>query len=207
MDNLTIYNRVREAPKEALRPIQAGRLKGKTDINPMWRIKALTELFGPSGIGWYVEVLEKRERDCPSGEVMCFVDIALYVKDGEGFSKPIYGTGGHKLVAKESSGLYANDEGWKMAYTDAISVACKALGLAADVYWAEDKTKYTAAAEPEKAEPVKTITSAQMNELTKLFDEARLSTMLNYYKINALYEMAYDDAEKVIAKAKKKKEA
>lgn len=207
MDNLTIYNRVREAPKEALRPIQAGRLKGKTDINPMWRIKALTELFGPSGIGWYVEVLEKRERDCPSGEVMCFVDIALYVKDGEGFSKPIYGTGGHKLVAKESSGLYANDEGWKMAYTDAISVACKALGLAADVYWAEDKTKYTAAAEPEKAEPVKTITSAQMNELTKLFDEARLSAMLNYYKINALYEMAYDDAEKVIAKAKKKKEA
>ena len=30
-----------------------------------------------------------------------------------------------------------------MSLTDAISVACKALGFAADVYWNSDKTKYT----------------------------------------------------------------
>jgi uncharacterized protein with PIN domain len=29
-----------------------------------------------------------------------------------------------------------------MAYTDAISVACKLLGFGADVYWAKDNTKY-----------------------------------------------------------------
>lgn len=29
-----------------------------------------------------------------------------------------------------------------MALTDALSVACKALGIAADVYWDKDKTKY-----------------------------------------------------------------
>ena len=29
-----------------------------------------------------------------------------------------------------------------MAYTDAISVACKALGVGADVYWQADRTKY-----------------------------------------------------------------
>ena len=51
MDNLTIYNEVRSVPDSAKRRIEAGRLKGKTDINPMWRIKALTETFGPCGFG------------------------------------------------------------------------------------------------------------------------------------------------------------
>lgn len=42
-----------------------------------------------------------------------------------------------------------------MALTDAISVACKALGFGADVYWAKDATKYTprtAEQKPSKAE-------------------------------------------------------
>ena len=52
MDNLTIYNLVRQPPKEALKEIKGGRLSGKTDINPMWRLKALTEQFGMCGIGW-----------------------------------------------------------------------------------------------------------------------------------------------------------
>lgn len=46
MDKMTIYEQCREVPKDAQKPIAAGRLKGKTDINPMWRIKKLTELFG-----------------------------------------------------------------------------------------------------------------------------------------------------------------
>ena len=50
-DNLEIYNSIRNVPQEAQKPIEGGRLKGKTDINPMWRIKALTEQFGPVGIG------------------------------------------------------------------------------------------------------------------------------------------------------------
>jgi hypothetical protein len=37
-------------------------------------------------------------------------------------------------VKQESKGLYADDEGYKMATTDAISVACKMLGFASDVY-------------------------------------------------------------------------
>lgn len=51
-DNMSLYNAVRTPPPEALKTIQAGRLKGMSDINPMWRIKALTEQFGPCGTGW-----------------------------------------------------------------------------------------------------------------------------------------------------------
>ena len=35
MEKMEIYNKARNAPPEALRKIAAGRLKGKSDINPM----------------------------------------------------------------------------------------------------------------------------------------------------------------------------
>ena len=55
-----------------------------------------------------------------------------------------------RLVANEKNGLYTSDECYKMALTDAISVACKALGFGADVYWGADRTKYTPQQEPQK---------------------------------------------------------
>lgn len=142
MENLKIYEAARKVPNEALKPIQAGRLKGKSDINPMWRIKKLTEIFGPCGIGWKYTIVKQWTEPAADGEIAAFCDIDLYVKEDGEWSDPIPGTGGSMFVAKEKSGLYANDECYKMALTDAISVACKALGFAADVYWDRDPTKY-----------------------------------------------------------------
>ena len=47
------------------------------------------------------------------------------------------------FVTNEIRGLHTSDEAYKMAYTDAISVACKMLGMGADIYWNADATKYT----------------------------------------------------------------
>ena len=144
MDNLKIYNTVREVPPEAKKNIAGGRLKGMTDINPMWRIKKLTEVFGVCGIGWKYEIVEKWiETAMAKDEITANVIINLYIRDEDGkWSDPIPGIGGSMLVASERSGLYVNDECYKMALTDAISVACKALGMGADVYWEKDTTKY-----------------------------------------------------------------
>ena len=141
-DNMRIYNAVRECPQDALKTIQAGRLKGKSDINPMWRIKKLTELYGPCGTGWDYDITKQWLETGANGEISAFCNINLYVRENDEWSKPIQGTGGSMLVAKESKGLYTSDECYKMALTDAISVACKALGVAADVYWNNDRTKY-----------------------------------------------------------------
>ena len=143
MENTAIYEAVRKAPKNALKTIQAGRLKGKTDINPMWRIKALTEQFGPVGFGWKYEIVKAWLELGANGEVAAFVDINLYVKRGGEWSEPIPGNGGSMFIAKEKNGLYTDDEAYKKALTDAISVSCKALGFAADVYWEADSTKYS----------------------------------------------------------------
>lgn len=143
MDNLQLYNKVREVPKEAQKTIFGGRLKGKTDINPMWRIKTLTEQFGVCGIGWYYEIKEKRLETGAGGEIAAFVDIELFINSNGTWSFGIPGTGGSMFVANEKNGLYTSDECYKMALTDALSVSCKALGIGADVYWEADKTKYT----------------------------------------------------------------
>ena len=143
-ENMNVYEKVRAVPPEALKAITGGRLKGMSDINPMWRIKMLTEMFGMCGIGWKIEITDKRLEPGGVNETVCFVDINIYVKvDGE-WSAPIPGMGGSSFVTAESSGrLYTSDECFKMAYTDAISVACKSLGFAADVYFANDRTKYS----------------------------------------------------------------
>lgn len=147
MNNLDLYNKVRKVPETAKKPIEAGRQKGKTDINPMWRLKTLTEQFGPCGFGWKIEIKRMWLEKGANEEIAAFVEIALYIKldgvDGA-WGEAIPGIGGSLFIAKEKSGLYTDDDAYKKAYTDAISVACKALGVAADVYYEKDSTKYDA---------------------------------------------------------------
>lgn len=149
-DNLRIYNQAREVPQEAQKAFNNGKFSG-TDINPMWRIKKLTELYGPAGIGWYTDVLSERSERLTDDTIIAVVNLNLYVKENGEWSKPIYGTGGNTLVSKTKGGAVSvSDEGYKMAYTDALSVACKALGIGADVYYSQDKTKYTNTPKPQQ---------------------------------------------------------
>ena len=143
MDNLEIYSRVCEVPGNAQKKIAAGRLKGFTDINPMWRIKKLTEVFGACGIGWYTDDIKHWLEDGADGTKTAHVTLNLYVKVDDEWSKPIFGIGGASYISNEKSGAYTSDECFKMAYTDALSVACKALGFGADVYWAAGRSKYS----------------------------------------------------------------
>lgn len=140
--NMLLYNKFMNTPKEAQKTIKGGRLNGFTDINPMWRFKMLTEAFGPCGIGWKYEITDQRIVPGPDGKSAAFVDILLYYKQDGQWSEGIPGIGGSSFVAKESGGLHMSDECFKMALTDAIGTACKALGMSADIYFSNDRTKY-----------------------------------------------------------------
>ena len=144
MDNLEYWNKLRSVPDEALKTINAGRLKGMSDINPVFRLQVMTDTFGVCGFGWKYEVV-KQWTETFGSEIKGFCNINLYVKmDGE-WSEPIPGTGGSSFVTMERNGAYVNDEVYKMALTDALSVAMKSLGVAADIYFAKGAdlgTKY-----------------------------------------------------------------
>nr|DAP90444.1 MAG TPA: DNA repair protein-like protein [Caudoviricetes sp.] len=138
MGNLDYYNKLKAVPQQALRQIQSGRLRGKHDINPMWRIKAMTEQFGACGIGWKY-VITKQWTETFGSEVKAYCNIDLFIKVNGEWSDAIQGTGGSSEVSIESKGAYVSDECYKMALTDALSVAMKALGVAADVYFEAGK--------------------------------------------------------------------
>ena len=150
MDNLDLFRKFENTPDEAKKPIEAGRLKGFTDINPMWRFKRLTEVFGPVGIGWKFIITDKQIVPGSDGVISAFVDILLFYKMNGEWSEGIPGTGGSSFVAKETKGLYTSDECYKMALSDAIGTACKALGMSADVYFSKDRSKYTTAQEAQE---------------------------------------------------------
>lgn len=149
MEAMEIYNRLSHPPEDMLREITGGKLAGKTEINPQWRYGAMTETFGLVGIGWKYDVVKLWTESGAGGEVLCFAQIAVYAKQGELWSDPIIGIGGSKLVQFEKGKLVSNDEGYKMAVTDAFSTALKMLGVAAAIYEGKwDGSKYNDQPEP-----------------------------------------------------------
>ena len=156
MENLKIYNTIKQPPREALRTIKGGRLSGMTDVNPQWRYKSMTELFGVCGVGWKYEVAKLWNEPIEGGQVFAFAEVNVYVKIDDKWSDPIPGVGGSMLVTKEQAGLHASDEGYKMAITDALSVAMKMLGMAGDIYAGLfDGTKYSATQPEARPQPEK----------------------------------------------------
>lgn len=149
--NLRFYSQGCEVPVDALKEIRAGRLKGMSDVNPMWRMKRMTEIFGPVGFGWKYTI-DRFWTEVYGDEVKCFCTVNLFVRDPETkeWSEAIPGTGGSAIVSKESKGPYVNDEGYKMALTDALSIAMKPLGIGGNIWYGpkakgHNESKYEAA--------------------------------------------------------------
>ena len=202
MGNLDYWKSFDKPPKEALREIRAGRLSGKTDINPQWRYKAMTEVFGPCGIGWRYTVDRKWTEQGTDGQVFAFADISLYIRVNNEWSEAIPGSGGSMLIAKEKNGLHSNDEAFKMATTDALSVAMKTLGVAAEVYagnW--DGSGY-------RSDPVETIGDEAAANIHSLATEvgADIAKFCKYFKIKEIGDLPvsrYEEAVKLL-EAKRK---
>ena len=200
---IDIYESLARPPKDALREIQAGKLKGKTDINPQWRYKAMTEKFGLVGIGWKYEVQKLWTEAGAGNEKLAFAQVAVFVKDGDAWSEPIVGIGGSKLVQFEKGAAVSNDEGYKMAVTDAFSTALKMLGVAADIYagrW--DGTKYNdepatlpQPPAPPKKQPAKFAFEPKGGETTPAEKK----------ELGGLLSTKYPDGSAVFSKAEAKK--
>jgi len=174
MDNMELWNKVSRPPLSALKKITGGRLSNMTDVSPQWRYQIMTETYGPCGIGWKFTVDKKWREEGSEAQIMCFADITLYVKTENGWSEGIPGSGGSMLVEKESKGMHTSDEGYKMAVTDALSVAMKMLGVAAEIYLGNfDGSKYRTGNPPAESHtkdppPAGTLTAVQTSILREL---------------------------------------
>lgn len=198
------YKALSTPPDMALKTIQFGALKGKSEINPQWKIQVMTEQFGLCGVGWKFEIASTDVRPLDDGTILLFMQVNLYVKDGDKWSEAIPGCGGDFIVDKNKNGLVANDEAYKMCLTDALGNAFKCVGVAADVYLGLCDTKYSKqeaaqpTEQPAKQRPVKTNAppkhpnATQLAELQVLAKQkgSDIANILSSCKINKLEEMS-----------------
>ena len=177
MENIKIWDKVKNPPGWALKTITGGRMNGKTDINPQWRYKALTELFGACGIGWYYTIDRLWTETGSDGQVMAMANVSLFVNKAGEWSNPIQGTGGNMIIKKEGKDtLFTSDEGYKMAVTDALSVACKMLGIGAEIYQGTFDSKYQKPEKPAEKDPA---TEAIRKELLTYADTPEKKAWVN----------------------------
>jgi hypothetical protein len=142
-DNLHIWNAVKQTPTNFLKKIEFGYLKGKSDINPQWRFMAMTQAFGPVGHGWTYRHVRLWSETAPDGTMMAFAEVAVKTKIDGVWGEEFFGNGGSAIVELQKGKLVAIDEGYKKAVTDALGVAFKAIGIAADIYLGNfDGSKY-----------------------------------------------------------------
>jgi hypothetical protein len=127
-NNLVRYNRLSKVPKEALKPIDFGALKGKHSINPMWRIKAMTDEYGPYGEGWEVDY-DYDFRGAGAYE-MVIVKTFVRAKVDDQWTPAARGVGTAMLTNKNG----VDDDAIKKALSDSLSVAFKFFGVGGDVY-------------------------------------------------------------------------
>lgn len=180
MKNLEKWHQLARVPVSYLKTIQFGALKGKSDINPQWRYKAMTEVYGECGKGWSHRLSDVQIVDGANGEVLIFVEVKVWAGD-----KEFTGVGGDKIVSKDKNGLRSNDEAMKMAYTDALGTALKYVGVASEIYEGNfDGSKY---ADPTDA----TALAVKINE-----DQA--------IEIKKLVELSGADEVKFLSHAKAK---
>ena len=188
MNAIEIYKKNFDPPAWAIKEIGGGRIKGMSDINPQWRIQALTETFGLCGMGWKYEI-EKTWLESAGAETSAFAKVNLYIKgdDTGKWSDPIPAIGGSSFLAIEAKGAYQSDECFKMAITDAISVCCKMLGIGGKIYLGSKYDKYEKQLETEKEldkskKEAKDKINDEAIELQLAIDEMRRCTNLEQVK-------------------------
>ncbi len=200
MNAMEVYKSLSQPPATALRQITAGNLKGKTDINPQWRYEIMTKTFGLVGIGWKYEIQKVWTEQGAKGEVLAFAQVAVFIRnpDTKDWSDPIVGIGGSKLVNAFSAGLQSNDEGYKMAVTDAFSTSLKMLGVAADIYAGKwDGIKYKECVNSGNAKQNATANSSANASGQSLKGGA--DTQEEHSKINELLETKKADGSPVFS--------
>jgi len=112
-----------------------GGFKG-TAIKPIWNIMRLTEHFGPMGIGWGTHEPKFSIIDTGNGgEIMVYCTMECWYKDKDTDEVGVlWGIGGDKVASRRAGAMFADDEAYKKAYTDALTNGFLRLGVSADIH-------------------------------------------------------------------------
>ena len=133
-ENLKLWNSVQMTdPAFTKQFTRGGGFKG-TATNATWLAKRATEMFGPIGIGWGVNVINEDYVEASPGSKVHVLRARLwYVLDGKRGEVEAYGQ--TEFCGKRNNGnLFVDEEAPKKSLTDATTKALAQLGFAADIH-------------------------------------------------------------------------
>lgn len=141
--NMDLWNKVKVTDPSAVKPITGKSYTGNSP-KPYWLIQRATEVFGPVGIGWGVNVKSERfERLGPTDFLHVAVVSVWFVKDGVR-SEPFEQMGGTRAAYMTSKGkLMVDEDAGKKSVTDGMVKCLSMIGFAGDIFSGQwDDSKY-----------------------------------------------------------------
>ncbi|HEX5514363.1 MAG TPA: hypothetical protein VFY81_08215 [Gammaproteobacteria bacterium] len=220
--NLTLWQTVEKTDPQYTKPFSRGGGFRGTATNATYLAKKATEVFGPMGIGWGVEILDEAIMEgAPldaqgNHEKIHKVRVKLWYKlDGE--RGEVVQFGQTTFVGRNRNGLFTDEEAPKKSLTDAMSKCLSLLGFSADIHLGRfDDNKYVndlqqEFAEKHEAEQRKQapkINEEQAAELEQLIAETDTDgdKFRRFFKVEDLRELPSDDYDRARRMLEKKKQ-
>ena len=171
MDNMKLWQSVCVTDPRAVKPITGKQYKGNSP-KPYWVIQRATEVFGPCGLGWGVQILSERfERF--GDEALHIAHVKVWYLQNSVRSE-IEQMGQTRAAYTSAAGKHIVDEDApKKSATDGMVKCLSMLGFAGDIFSGQwDDSKYVAwAAEETKRREMPTITEQQAADIAALIQE------------------------------------
>jgi len=152
--NTKLWNEVFTTDPKAVKPITGKQYQGNSP-KPYWIIKRATEVFGPCGISWGVEVVNERFERLTETDVLHVALINVWY-EYEGKKGNVQQMGQTKACYLSSKGqMIIDEDAPKKSVTDGMVKCLSMIGFAGDIFsgrWDDSKYIQLAAKETEKRE-------------------------------------------------------
>lgn len=221
-DNLNLWHSVEKTDPQFTKPFSRGGGFRGTATNATYLAKKATEIFGPIGIGWGLEILDESIMEgAPldaqgNTEKIHKVRVKLwYLLNGE--RGEVVQFGQTTFVGRNRNGLFTDEEAPKKSLTDAMSKCLSLLGFSADIYLGRfDDNKYVSDLQQEFAEKHEAeqrqqapkINAEQAETLEQLIAETDTDgdKFRRFFKVDDLRELPVEDYDRARRMLEKKKQ-
>lgn len=178
MRNKALWDSVKVTDPNAVKPITGKQYKGNSP-KPYWLIERATEVFGPVGIGWGVDVKSERFERITEHDVLHVAVVSVwFVQDGKR-SQTFDQMGGTKAAYMTSKGsVMVDEDAGKKSVTDGMVKCLSMIGFAGDIFSGQwDDSKYVEwAGEETRKRETPSITDEQAKEIKSLLQETKSNT-------------------------------
>lgn len=168
--NTELWNRVCVTDPAAVKPITGKPYKGNSP-KPYWLIWRATEIFGPCGEGWGVEVKSEGFHRMTETDVMhSAVVVVWYIRNGKRCQ--VEQMGQTKACYQSKNGTVVDEDAGKKSVTDGMVKCLSMIGFAGDIFsgrW--DDSNYVEWAAEQYAPPPPVITEKQAADINALIEE------------------------------------